>query len=88
MYLSGWKQIQVLFWWLVVGKIPQAYITIKKRKHENIGFKKAFHQCSFTISDVTFGRLKIYIRQNIEINILTFQTLKQKTQIQYLSSLF
>ena len=53
----------------MVGKIPQAYITIKK-KHENIGFKKAFHQCSFTISDVTFGHLKIYIRQNIEISIL------------------
>ena len=78
MYLSGWKQIQVLFWWLVVGKIPQAYITIKKRKHENIGFKKAFHQCSFTISDVyIFGCLKIYMGQNIEMNILIFQTLKQ-----------
>ena len=62
----------------MVGKIPQANITNKKRKHENIGFKKAFHQCSFTISDVTFGLLKVYIRQNIEINILTFQTLKQK----------
>ena len=63
----------------MVAKIPQAYITIKKRKHENIGFKKAFHQCSFTISDVIFGRLKIYMRQNIEINILIFQTLKQNS---------
>ena len=61
----------------MVGKIPQAYITIKKRKHENIAFKKAFHQCSFTISDVIFGCLKIYIGQNIEIDILIFQTLKQ-----------
>ena len=40
---------------------PQVYITIKKRKHENTGFKKAFNQFSFTISDVIFGRLKIYI---------------------------
>ena len=30
-------------WWLVVGKISQAYITIEQRKHKNIGFKKTFH---------------------------------------------
>ena len=43
----------------MVGKIPQAYITILKKK--NIGFEKVFHQCSFTISDVIFGCLKIYM---------------------------
>ena len=58
-------------WWLVVGKTPQAYITIKKRKHKNIGFKCVFHQCSFTITDVIFGCFKIYIWQNIEINNFT-----------------
>ena len=62
----------------MVGKIPQAYITIKKRKHENIGFKKAFHQCSFTISDVTFGRLKIYIRRNIENQYINLSDIETK----------
>ena len=62
----------------MVGKIPHAYITIKKRKHENIGFKKAFHQCSFTISDVTFGCLKIYIRQNIENQYINLSDIETK----------
>ena len=33
-------------------------IRLKKRKLKNIDFKRAFHQCSFTISDVFLGVLK------------------------------
>ena len=60
--------------------IPQVYNTIKKRKLKNISFKKAFLQCSFTISDIIFRCLKIYIWQNIKINI-TFQALKMHTKV-------
>ena len=41
--------------------IPQGYNRIEERKPKNSSFKKAFHQCSFTISDVIFGCLKVFI---------------------------
>ena len=46
--------------------------------------KRPFTSVASQFLMLHLGVLKIYIRQNIETSILTFQTLKQKTQIQYL----
>ena len=39
---------------------------IKKRKLKDISFKKAFHQGSFTISDVIFGCLNLYDLSDVQ----------------------